>query len=165
MAAERDETPEVVARRWAVNLKSALNPQARTAKAVSKTAKPAPEKAKPAPKEVLTFGVPEGELAVPAGETRWMSVTGVAPGTFAVKSDDQQTAVARVVDGKKAVVVAGLAPGKATITVTAWFLACNIGEGPGDWLPAGRRSDLRKESNFCFSTYPLRSALPFNVPA
>ncbi len=118
-AAERKETPEAVARRWAVNLKSVLKPSGNSAKAGSKPQKAVAAVEKTAPKESSAFGVAESELAVPAGETRWMSVTGVAPGTFTVKTDDQQTAVARVVDGKKAVVVAGLAPGKATITVTS----------------------------------------------
>ncbi|HEU4754989.1 MAG TPA: hypothetical protein VFU47_17915, partial [Armatimonadota bacterium] len=120
----RHEEPEETARRWAINLKSAL-PGAVTAASRGKSGKTRLAKAhvakpkrgrKPAKPAEPTLAVVDQDVAVPAGETRTVTLKGTATGPLTV-SVEGEAVTARPVPGKAAVELKGLVPGQATVRV------------------------------------------------
>jgi hypothetical protein len=126
-AAERKEAAEVTARRWAANLKAALPASPKAARTVTRTKLAGSPKTQPfTPRtggptpntKAAKLFVQETSVAIPLGETRIVALSGTAQGPITVETDDEETASADLVEGKAAVQVQGLAPGKATVRVS-----------------------------------------------
>ena len=102
----RDEDAETTARRWAANLRGAL-----TRGVAQKRQAPPPEEP-----ETPTLGAGDGSVAVPVGDVRIVPLRGTARGEIEVRMEGE-AALARVVEGKAAIEVRGLTPGRGVVRV------------------------------------------------
>lgn len=125
-AAEREETPEQVARRWAANLRAAVGANARLARSAALQSAPARQsggtataRARPAPAArppgTAESSAADGSIGVPLGTTRQVALP--EPGATAVRVDDPRVATAQLAGNR--LEVRGEAPGRTVIRVTA----------------------------------------------
>jgi hypothetical protein len=124
-AEERHEKPEVTARRWAANLKAALqgirhtaggpNARRRTANVGDKGGRRSTMQAVRAPKTTLEAA--EHSVTVPVGEVRTVELLGSAKGAITVRVEGDEGIEASVVDGKAEISLRARAVGRASVRV------------------------------------------------
>ena len=142
----RQEDAETTARRWAANLKSALDGASSSEEAPAKVAKAAaaaPKKGKARGRRTAhhepTLELDSTNETVPVGEKRLVHIKGTATGAISLKVDGDETVTARLVKG--GIELRGVAPGKVTVhvlregldaSVVAWCKkkAGSLGETP-----------------------------------